>query len=99
MTKNPNSTFETFLYKSSKLAHVVNLLVVSFIIMSVFLFDNEMVRSFFISVTSIIVTLLYYMKINFEIFDEQILVLNDIVCMIFWLVISAFWFSQFLAVS
>lgn len=97
MKKNPSELIETLLYKSSKLAHAINLLVVSLMVVFGFLIDDELVKSFLISVISIIVVFLYYIKINFEIFEQKILILNDLVCMIFWLVISAFWFSQFFA--
>lgn len=98
MTKNSNDFFESILYKSSKLAHAVNLLVVSLIVLFSFTIDDELLKSFLISMMGIVVVFLYYIKINFEIFEQKILILNDLVCMIFWLVISAFWFSQFFSI-
>lgn len=95
MTKKLSDSLEILLFNLSKLAHIVNLLVVSFILISIFFIDNEISKSFLISMMSITVTLLYYIKINFEIFEKKILIVNDLICMIFWLVISSFWFSQF----
>lgn len=94
MKKKTSDSLENLLYRSSKLADAVNLITVSFIVVFSFCIDSHILKSFLISSMSIIVVLLYYVRINFQIFDKSKLIINDLVCMIFWLVISAFWFCE-----
>lgn len=94
MKKKTSDSLENLLYRSSKLADAVNLITVSLIVVFSFCIDSHILKSFLISSMSIIVVLLYYVRINFQIFDKSKLIINDLVCMIFWLVISAFWFCE-----
>lgn len=95
MKKNLSDTVEKILLKSSNLAHFVNLVVVFFIVVFLILIDNELLKSFLIFSMSIVVVLSYYLKVNFMLFEEKVLVLNEFVCLILWTVISAFWFAKF----
>lgn len=92
--KKISDSIENILYKSSKLADVVNLITVSCIVCFSFLIDDKILKSFCISFMSILVVLLYYIRVNFQFFDKSQIIVNDLVCMMFWLCVSAFWFCE-----
>jgi len=78
------------------LADFINLFSVFLLMLLVFFVDNHVAKCGYISCISIFVTFIYYLKLNYNYFENHFFQINDLICMFFWCVISAYWFSSFL---
>ena len=78
------------------LADFINLFSVFLLMLLVFFVDDHVAKCGYVSCISIFVTFIYYLKLNYNYFENNLLKINDFICMFFWCVISAYWFSSFL---